>query len=227
MEFTGERVVPYAETMRARPDLVRQHVARYNWALGLVAGKRAVDLGCGAGYGAFMLSWLAESVVGLDVDEETVEFAKEHFPGVDFRVADLDAVDEVPEADVYVAFDVLEHLEEPEALLAKLDGALLWSVPINHPSEYHRHRWSREQIEAMFPQGTKFAYQLHSGAIVRRGQLPKRPGDVKHVLGVSRMTADDNVGDSGAEPGAGTGNGEEGNEPGWRPKRKCEGCGCP
>lgn len=227
IEFTGERVVPYAEAMQARPDLMQQHVARYNWALAFVAGKRVVDLGCGAGYGAFMLSWLAESVVGLDVDEGTVEFAGERFPGVDFRVADLDADGEMPEADVYTAFDVLEHLERPEALLAKLDGVLLWSIPIDHPSEFHRHRWGREEIEAMFPQGTRFLYQLHSGAIVKWAHLPRRPSDVKHVLGASKMVTDDNAGDSDAGPGAGPEDGGDGDKPGWHPKRKRKGCNCP
>ncbi|GAF82580.1 unnamed protein product, partial [marine sediment metagenome] len=46
MEFTGERVVPWTRTMWRRPDLMRDHLARYSWALSYVTGKSVVDLGC-------------------------------------------------------------------------------------------------------------------------------------------------------------------------------------
>ena len=186
MEFTGERVVPWAKSMRARPDLVQAHVARYNWALSGVVGKTVVDLGCGTGYGAFFLSFLAERVIGLDVDGEAIEFAKRQFKGVEFLVCDLDAVDELPEADVYVAFEVLEHLESPRALVEKTaNHHLLWSLPINNHSRYHRHVYNLAEAEAFLP-GSQIWYQTPPGIILPKPYARFNP---TYVLGARKESS--------------------------------------
>lgn len=116
MDWTGERVTPWTKSMRLRPDVVQDHIARYNWALPWVNGRTVVDLGCGTGYGSFLMSFLAETVIGLDVDRESIEFAQKHFAGVEFLVCDLESGSELPGADVYVAFELLEHLRHPQVL---------------------------------------------------------------------------------------------------------------
>ncbi|MFR1593624.1 MAG: class I SAM-dependent methyltransferase, partial [Christensenellales bacterium] len=50
------------------------HLNRYAMARPYVAGKRVLDVASGEGYGSFLLRrWGAESVEGIDVDEQTVE----------------------------------------------------------------------------------------------------------------------------------------------------------
>jgi len=182
MEFTGERVVPWAKSMRERPDLVQSHIARYNWTLAGVVGKTVVDLGCGTGYGSFLLSFLAERVIGLDVDQESIEFAKRQFEGVEFLVCDLEAVDVLPQADVYVAFEVLEHLEKPRALAEKIPGYLVWSLPINNHSEFHRHVYSLAEAEEFLP-GSQIWYQTPPGIILPKEYARFSP---KCVLGARK-----------------------------------------
>ena len=53
----NERWAPWSNGLPA--EVATAHVMRYAWALQFVEGKRVVDLGSGAGYGAFMLSWQA------------------------------------------------------------------------------------------------------------------------------------------------------------------------
>lgn len=96
--------------------------------------QRILDVGCGAGYLAEALAVRDNEVVGIDA---------RRVPGVEARVARFEQVDldhePIPEpAEPYgwvVLADVLEHLREPDELLARChklladDGHLIVSVP--------------------------------------------------------------------------------------------------
>ena len=83
MDPTGERLVPDAQ----RDQLIyAEHLARYFLASQLAAGRRVLDAGCGEGYGTALLAAAgAASVVGVDVDEPTIEHARERYGG-EFQV---------------------------------------------------------------------------------------------------------------------------------------------
>jgi SAM-dependent methyltransferase len=107
--FTGERVIPG----QVDADLLNEHVARYAFAARLARGKRVLDAGCGAGYGAAELAQSALSVVGSDIAAEAVAFAREHYrlPHLAFEQASCTALPHSDAAfDLVVAFEVIEHL---------------------------------------------------------------------------------------------------------------------
>ncbi len=57
---------------------------------GAIAGKRVVDLGCGTGtFAAGAAALGAADVVGVDVDAEAVDMARNAVPGASFQVEDL------------------------------------------------------------------------------------------------------------------------------------------
>jgi len=108
-EFTGERVIPG----QVDTDLFNEHLARYAFAARLARGKRVLDAGCGAGYGAAELAKSAQCVVGADVSAEAVVFAREHYrlPYLQFEQASCIALPHPDAAfDLVVAFEVIEHL---------------------------------------------------------------------------------------------------------------------
>ena len=72
IEWTGERCVPWAPDVQ----VVYEHFHRYMWAARVIAGRRVLDLGSGEGFGASILAGSAADVVGVDVDERTVEHSK-------------------------------------------------------------------------------------------------------------------------------------------------------
>jgi SAM-dependent methyltransferase len=116
----SERIAPQPD--RGRDPNLPLHVGRYTWALPACEGKRVVDLGCGVGYGTVILSSFARAVIGVDVSPDAVETAKQLYPAIDYRVTDL--VDgELPEAEIGVCFEVLEHLREPERALRRFFDA--------------------------------------------------------------------------------------------------------
>jgi SAM-dependent methyltransferase len=115
-EFTGERVVPG----EVNPDLWNEHRSRYLFAARLSRGKRVLDIGCGTGYGASELAKTASRVVALDFSQEAVGFASIHYraPNLTWLRAQAGSVP-LPDAtfDLIVAFEIIEHLSEPDSLV--------------------------------------------------------------------------------------------------------------
>lgn len=109
-----------------RPELV----ALLPEALG-----RVLDVGCGAGGVGRVIQGRATSLVGIEMDEQAASVAREAYDEV--LVGDVDArLDDLePPFDTILAYDVLEHLANPESVLSRLcavaaPGALLHvSVP--------------------------------------------------------------------------------------------------
>ena len=109
-----------------RPELVAQLPERLG---------RLLDVGCGAGGVGRALRGRADFLAGIELEEEVVAAAREVYDQVLVgRVEDVVAQADGP-FDTILAYDLLEHLPEPDTLLRQLrdvasDGALLHvSVP--------------------------------------------------------------------------------------------------
>ena len=148
MKFTGERVV--ANNMSGHVQTLQEHIARYNFALRAAEGKTVLDAACGTGYGTKMLSEVAKSVCGVDIDNETIVYASKLNPEIPFGCMDL--TKNFPADgpfDLIVSFETIEHLENPKFFLEKASkncAEFLFSIPVNNASRYHKHVWSKEEI---------------------------------------------------------------------------------
>lgn len=149
----------------ARKDLTAiHHVVRYQWAKAVLskwdAGGRLLDLGCGAGYGAFLLAEALPDVevLGVDYDEQAVREAAAAYrrPNLSFRVADplvwSSSIGD-DEFKTIVAFDVLEHVRHREIFLEGVvahlrpAGRFLFSTPSGMPDNNMKPDWPQHQIE--------------------------------------------------------------------------------
>lgn len=145
-----------------------EHVARYLWASAFCSGLRVLDAGCGEGYGTRLLARAgAAEVVGLDIAEPVIEVARnEQVPRVGFEVGDLRSLSHPDRSfDLVVCFEVIEHVDDQDAVLDELarvlrpDGLLLISSPNRGHyvpgNPHHRHEYvpseMRAALQARFP----------------------------------------------------------------------------
>jgi len=164
LEFTGERFVP-----GIAGEIAHEHWHRYAFARPLCAGRRALDVSCGEGYGSALLAGVAASVTGVDIAAEAVAHASGAYAGranlrfVQGSAAALPLAD--ASVDVAVSFETIEHLpaaDQPRMLaeLARVldpGGLLVLSAPNpveysqarNHRNPFHLHEPSREELDAM------------------------------------------------------------------------------
>jgi SAM-dependent methyltransferase len=195
-EFTGERVIPGQVDV----DLLNEHLARYTFAARLARGKRVMDAGCGAGYGAAELAHTAQSVVGIDCAGEAVGFARENYrlPNLQFEQGSCAALPHRDSIfDLVVAFEVIEHLENWREFLREVrrvlapNGQFIVSTPNKRyytesrgaegANPFHVHEFEfeefREELKAIFPYVSMY-FENHVGGVTFQ---PHEPGNTVEV----------------------------------------------
>lgn len=109
-----------------------------------LVGRRAADVGCGAGLLAEPLARLGAAVTGIDAAEANIEAARIHATGqgleIDYRVGGAEALN--GRYDLVTSMEVVEHVADVPAFVGALaaavsdDGLLVMSTP-------NRTAWSR------------------------------------------------------------------------------------
>lgn len=158
VEGAFERFIP--ELMKGELTEA-QHLGRYWWAAGAVTSGRVLDAGCGSAYGSVILARAgAAEVIGVDVASAVLDAARSGMPdNVTLQAADLRSL---PHPDDYfglvVCLEVVEHFQEPEAMLDELarvlapGGVLVLSSPNREMSTaenpHHFHEYTPDELRS-------------------------------------------------------------------------------
>jgi 2-polyprenyl-6-hydroxyphenyl methylase / 3-demethylubiquinone-9 3-methyltransferase len=108
-------------------EMIDRHWESDRAQLKPLAGKRALDVGCGAGLLTEPLARLGAAATGLDAAPENVAAARLHAEGqglqIDYRAGSVeDLADE--RFDLVCSMEVIEHVADPAAFVAGLKRAL-------------------------------------------------------------------------------------------------------
>jgi 2-polyprenyl-6-hydroxyphenyl methylase/3-demethylubiquinone-9 3-methyltransferase len=163
---------------------------RLGWIEGVagpLAGRRAVDVGCGGGILAEGLASRGADVLGIDLAEKALGVAKLHKlesgANVDYRcVAAEDLAREMPGSfDLVTCMEMVEHVPDPAstvaacAALARPGGTVVFSTINRNPKSYVFAILGAEYILRLLPRGThdwsRFVRPAELAGFARRAGL--------------------------------------------------------
>ena len=137
---TSERIIPelYQESIE-QWILLLKHKYAYELALSKISKENKVlEIGCGDGYGSNILANSGAEIVALDVDPQSIEYAKHKYSknNLTFEVFDGSNIPFKDHSfDLILSFQVIEHVANIEIYcknicrLIKPDGLILITTP--------------------------------------------------------------------------------------------------
>jgi SAM-dependent methyltransferase len=127
-------------------------------------GAKVIDYACGIGYGCRILASHGMIATGLDIDEDVIAYAREHYSNLagEFKTGNANAPDDLGNYDAAVCFETIEHLEDPRPLLKalRISAPLLFcSVPNEdvmpyefapeHTYAFHHRHYTKYEFNAL------------------------------------------------------------------------------
>jgi len=190
----GERLVP-GET-HDREELIR-HKSSYRFFRrvieadilqdpGMLAQNITIlDIGCGTGHGAFMLTdILGAQLVGIDPSPETIEYAKVNYAASNALFLAVDAEDFFRTQHVFdyvVSRHALEHIKDGLDLALRVGyrKRLMVNVPFNEAEGniHHKVNWIQEDNFQSYP-NREFFYEGSNGVTCSERRKDRPPNSI-------------------------------------------------
>ncbi len=148
------------------------HLQRYRFAGQQLAGSKVLDMACGCGYGTYLMAkeFPGKSFWGVDVCADAVAYAREAYQADNLHFICADALhwdgldveaDVSPQLrfDTIVSLETIEHLPDPEGLIANMvsllseRGRIIASVPVTPTCDgnpHHLHDFTRKEFLQLF-----------------------------------------------------------------------------
>ena len=173
-QIDGKEIWNDSLTYRIRKKLIFDYLIR-----GLPKNMFFLDIGLGGGNFCLDLAKAGFNGEGMDISDEAVKIAKSKLKEYNKQVSvykqNLFAKTEMEKYDFISAFEILEHIEDDNAavkkinLLLKKNGCFVWSVPA-HQKKFsaldkwagHFRRYEKTDIEKLMRQNNFFIKNIYS-----------------------------------------------------------------
>ena len=149
---------PYQDNLKT----LYNHLGRYYYAmkkLNITKDDEVLDIACGRGYGAYLLSQHAKTVFGSDINAEYLKFAEANFqtkniiylypengkatiPSTVNKIVCIETIEHMKENDIIEFLDTLTNACGPNAQLF-----MTFPVGKNMPSEYNPYHKCEPSVE--------------------------------------------------------------------------------
>jgi len=181
--------------LRLLHNIVPARMKHFATVVGRWTGKRVLDLGCGGGFMSEALAREGADVIGVDPSAPAIEAAKVHAReeglAIDYKVGTGERIPlEDASVDCVVCVDVLEHVEDLEAVLDEIGrvlrpgGLFLFDTINRTPLASLVLVHLGETVLGLLPRGThdpaRFIKPAELGAL-----LAKRGFDVGPIVGLA------------------------------------------
>lgn len=173
---TRERLT--GEDVKDSSMLFFRHMAVYLFCLEYVKDKKVLELGCGDGYGSFILAKKAKTIIATDIDKKTISEAQKKYKlrGLKFACLDALSLPYEDEFDVVISFQVIEHVKDVRLYLSnikkvlKKNGVFILSTPNRLLRLYKGQKpWNRFHIEEYEESKLKNMLEKHFPAVEMLG----------------------------------------------------------
>jgi 2-polyprenyl-3-methyl-5-hydroxy-6-metoxy-1,4-benzoquinol methylase len=175
-------IPPY---LSERKPIFFKHIKTYLYLSDKVKDKNVLDVGYGYGYGTYILSHKAKSVVGIDLGEKRIEGAKNFYgniQNIEFRLLDafkLNSAFTNGSFDIIIALEFIEHIKNPLNFLQiarKLlsdDGLLVLSTPNRLTRGVEGTPWDPEHVREYDPDSLRdlLCKEFNTNRIIRYDRL--------------------------------------------------------
>lgn len=168
----GERMVP---AFHKGTLVYGEHLTRYESIEPLVKDKIVLDVASGSGYGSYILATWAKKVIGVEIDQASVNYAQKNYtkPNINYLKGSAENIPvDDHSVDVVVSFETIEHLQNYKKFLSEVkrvlkpDGIVLVSTPNDlefaEDNKFHRHEFTYSEINTLLKeyfQYVDFLYQ--------------------------------------------------------------------
>ncbi len=119
---TSERVCP-----EFRDEIFENHLKVYKFLVQLVENKDILEVGCGTGYGTFLLAERAISVSAIDYSSQAIRYAYRnyHAENISYSVMKAEKLQFASDSfDVALSSEVFEHLRDQRGHLREVSRVL-------------------------------------------------------------------------------------------------------
>lgn len=132
----------------------------------LLNGKKVLDVGCGGGVLSEAMATQGAEVTAIDMSDELIEIAKLHLlesqAKVDYKVttAEAHASEFSGQYDIITCMEMLEHVPDPEAIIAAMSkmlapsGLVFFSTLNRNPKSFCHSIVGAEYLLNILPKGT-------------------------------------------------------------------------
>ena len=186
LEDTGERLIV---DVHKNTIMYGEHIGRYKSVISAVSGRVVLDIASGSGYGSYELAKTASKVIGVDVDQDAIDYAKAKYKKPNLKFIKSNGL-RIPlddnSVDMVVSMETIEHIEDDRAFIDELhrvlkpNGLVVISTPNDRAypkgNHFHYREYEKDKLIALIKhkfKNVKMYYQTIdlAASIISEDQL--------------------------------------------------------